>query len=130
MQQRAQNMRRAPTEPEKRLWTMLSRSQLGGYKFRRQAVIGSFITDFLCPQKALIVEVDGDTHDSQSDRNRDIALKSLGFFVHHVCNADVVHNLEGVCEAILHRLEQAPDRWANFHPKLSLEGERFLHSQG
>jgi very-short-patch-repair endonuclease len=37
--------------------------QLEGHKFRRQSVIDCFIADFLCPQKALIVEVDGDTHE-------------------------------------------------------------------
>jgi very-short-patch-repair endonuclease len=48
-----------PREPEKRLWRNLSRSQLGGFKFRRQAVTGSYFADFLCPAKVLIVEVDG-----------------------------------------------------------------------
>jgi Protein of unknown function (DUF559) len=38
----AADMRRQPTEPEKRLRRALSGSQLGGYKFRRQAVIGPF----------------------------------------------------------------------------------------
>ena len=116
-------MRREPTEPEKRLWRALSRTQLGGFKFRRQSVIGAFIADFLCPQKALIVEVDGDTHDIDGDRRRDAALQSLGFTVLHVTNADVVHNLNGVCETILTALRQAPDRWASPHPNPSPEGE-------
>jgi len=120
---RARNMRREPTEPEIRLWRALSRSQLGGYKFRRQAVVGSFIADFLCPQKALIVEVDGDTHDIEADRRRDLALRSLGFAVLHVTNIDVMQNLGGVCEAILSPLEKAPDRWASPHPNPSPEGE-------
>jgi len=116
-------MRRAPTEPEKRLWGKLSRSQLGGHKFRRQAVIGPFIADFLCAQKALIVEVDGDTHDASADRKRDGELQRLGFLVVHVANADVMNNLEGVCEAILRALDEAPDRWARPHPNPSPEGE-------
>ena len=56
---RAADMRRNPTEPEKRLWRALSNGQIEGHKFRREAVIGPYIADFLCPQKALIVEVDG-----------------------------------------------------------------------
>ncbi len=116
-------MRREPTGPEIRLWGALSRSQLSGFKFRRQTVIGSFITDFLCPQKALIVEVDGDTHDIEADRRRDLALRSLGFSVLHVTNIDVMQNLGGVCGAILSALEQAPDRWASPHPNPSPEGE-------
>jgi very-short-patch-repair endonuclease len=61
--ERAHAMRRDPTEPEKRLWRHLSNSQLGGFKVRRQAVIAPFIADFLGPAKALVVEVDGDTHE-------------------------------------------------------------------
>jgi len=115
-------MRREPTEPEVRLWRALSRSQLG-YKFRRQAVIGSFITDFLCPQKALIIEVDGNTHDVDADRHRDAALQANGFTVLHLTNHDVMHNLDGVRETILAALEEASDRWVRPHPNPSPEGE-------
>jgi very-short-patch-repair endonuclease len=116
-------MRRAPTEPEKRLWGRVSRSQLGGYKFRRQSVIGPFIVDFLCPSKALIVEVDGHTHSAESDIARDTAIKGMGYHVIRIANHDVMQNIEGVCAAILSALEQAPDRWASPHPNPSPEGK-------
>ncbi|WP_229813628.1 endonuclease domain-containing protein [Novosphingobium colocasiae] len=119
----ARGMRREPTEPEKRLWRALSRSQVGGYKFRRQAVIGPFIADFLCPQKALVVEVDGETHDVDTDRGRDAALRRMGFIVLHVTNADVMRNLQGVVTSVLSALHEAPDRWARPHPNPSPEGE-------
>ena len=126
----AHDMRCDPTEPEKRLWTRLSRSQLGGHKFRRQSVIGPFIADFFCPQKGLIIEVDGDTHDISADLKRDAAFNRLGLSVLHVGNADVIRNLDGVCETILHQLEQASDRWAYPHPNPSPEGEGLSPSQG
>ena len=119
----AADMRREPTEPEKRLWRALSNRQLGGFKFRRQAQIGPFIADFLCPQKALIVEVDGETHDVDSDQPRNAALERLGCIVLHVTNHDVMRNIDGVCQAILGALEQAPDRWEKPHPNPSPEGE-------
>jgi hypothetical protein len=40
MQTNARTMRNQPSEPELRLWQALRGSQLGGFKFRRQAVIG------------------------------------------------------------------------------------------
>jgi len=52
-------MRREPTEFEMRLWRHLSNSQLGGWKFRRQALIGGRIVDFFCPAIGLAIEVDG-----------------------------------------------------------------------
>ena len=119
----AREMRREPTEPEIRLWRALSRSQLGGYKFRRQAVIGSFIADFLCPQKALIVEVDGDTHDVETDRRRDAALIAQGLAVLRVTNADVMRNLDGVLQTIVAALDETPDRRDRPHPNPSPEEE-------
>lgn len=119
----AHEMRNNPMAPEKRLWAALSRSQLGGYKFRRQVQIGPFIADFLCPQKALVIEVDGETHDVDADRGRNAALRRMGFAVLHVTNADVMRNIEGALTAILGALEAAPDRWERPHPTPSPEGE-------
>jgi len=116
-------MRLAPTEPEKRLWRGLSGSQLGGFKFRRQAVIGSYIVDFLCPAKALIVEVDGGTHVEEADRRRDQTLAERGFRTLRFGNADVMRNVDGVLQMILHTLQGSPDRWPTPHPNPSPEGE-------
>jgi very-short-patch-repair endonuclease len=115
-------MRNAPTEPEKLLWGRLFRSQLGGYKFRRQAVIGSAIADFLCPEKALIVEVDGDTHDPAADARRDARLRSLGYHIVRVTNEDVMRNCDGVCALLLATLDALPARRTP-HPNPSPEGE-------
>ncbi len=119
----ARDMRCNPTEPEKRLWKHLSRSQLAGHKFRRQAEIGPFIVDFFCPQKAFAVEVDGETHDVHRDFGREKALGRLGVSVFHVTNPDVMNNMEGVLTAILGALEATPDRWERPHPNPSPEGE-------
>jgi very-short-patch-repair endonuclease len=103
-------MRREPTEPEKLLWRHLSHSQLGGYKFRRQATVEPFIADFFCPAKALIVEVDGLTHEPSSDMRRDSILAGRGFSTIRFTNDEVMSNMEGVLTAILQRLESLPDR--------------------
>jgi very-short-patch-repair endonuclease len=123
--ERAHAMRRTPTEPENRLWRNLSNAQLAGFKFRRQAVIAPFIVDFLCPAKALIVEVDGDTHEPEADWRRDAVLEGKGYRVLRFTNADVMGNMEGVLVTILDALRDAPDRWPNGrpHPNPSPEGE-------
>ena len=119
----ARTMRNQPTAPEARLWSILSRSQLGGYKFRRQAAIGTAIADFLCPQKGLVVDVDGDTHtDPAADAHRTARLAALGYRVVRVTNLDVMGNLEGVQRHLLDILEPMPDRRAP-HPNPSPEGE-------
>ncbi|WP_294104157.1 DUF559 domain-containing protein [Sphingomonas sp.] len=119
MHERARHMRNNPTEPEKRLWRSLSNSQLGGWKFRRQQVIGWGIADFVCPAARLIVEVDGDTHGAEADAFRDAALARMGYRTLRVTNHDVMRNVEGVKVAILQALENVDKP----HPNPSPEGE-------
>lgn len=110
---RAKEMRLNPTEPEKRLWRHLSASQLGGHKFRRQAVIDYSIADFFCPQKKLIVEVDGDTHDVEADFKRDDRLRQKGYRTVRFTNVDVMRNMDGILTELLRVLEDTPDRWGS-----------------
>nr|WP_255478899.1 DUF559 domain-containing protein [Erythrobacter sp. EC-HK427] len=122
LRKRARDMRRNPTEPEMRLWRNLSNSQLDGLKFRRQEVIGPFIADFMCPARALIVEVDGDTHDAGKDRLRDDELAQFGFMVVRVTNLEVMNNAEGVLDVIRLAAAGRVSRHSP-HPNPSPEGE-------
>ena len=119
--ERAKRLRNAGTPFEAKLWRSLSRSQLGGFKFRRQHVIGNCIVDFFCPQKALIVEVDGDTHHPDRDAVRDEINKMRGYHTLRFSNADVSKNIDGVLAHLLATLEALPDRWP--HPNPSPKGE-------
>jgi very-short-patch-repair endonuclease len=47
------------TEPELRLWLTIRNGGLSGLRFRRQALLGPYIVDFLCLSERLILEVDG-----------------------------------------------------------------------
>ncbi len=100
---RAIDLRRGATEPEKRLWSILCRRQLGGLKFRRQHSIEPYIVDYYCAAAKLIVELDGDSHEGRQtyDRKRSQYLTGLGLKVVRVTNDDVLENLEGVAEMIL-----------------------------
>jgi very-short-patch-repair endonuclease len=82
--QRALQMRHAPQEPERLLWSALRSRQLG-ILFRRQVpVAGRFVADFLAPSLRLIVEVDGAAWHSQrhaADARRDRVLERAGYRV-------------------------------------------------
>jgi len=109
----AREMRRNPTEPEKRLWKRLAGGQLGGFKFRRQQVIGTAIADFACPARWLVVEIDGDTHaNPEVDAIRDRKLADAGIRVLRFANVQVMQELDGVCAAILLELQKPLDRKA------------------
>ena len=66
---------------------------------------GPFIVDFFCPDRKLIVEIDGEQHAWEHNRQADLKrarwLESEGHVVIRFWTSDVMHNLDGVCEAIL-----------------------------
>ncbi|RYY41042.1 MAG: endonuclease domain-containing protein [Chitinophagaceae bacterium] len=104
----ARENRRQPTEAEKLLWEALRNHRLGGYKFRRQHIIGIHIVDFICIQWSLIVEVDGEIHNQgenpQLDKSREADLRAAGYELLRFTNDEVINNLDLVCITILRRL--------------------------
>jgi len=100
---RARHLRERLTPPERRLWSRLRDRQLGGHKFRRQHEIGRYVVDFCCAEARLVVELDGDSHVEQSERDRSRTewLRQQGYLVVRFTNREVMSNLEGVLEAIL-----------------------------
>ena len=121
--QHARTMRHEPTDYERRLWAHLRASHLGGFKFRRQAVIEPYICDFLCPLIGLIIEIDDDRHDPELDRLRDFDLAHLGYSVLRFANADIRDNLEGVLTTVLDMARSMPERQKITHPNPSLRRE-------
>ena len=96
----AQELRNNPTQAEKQLWAIL-RSEGMGVKFRRQAVIGRYVVDFVCYERKLVIEVDGGQHcQNQKDVRRDAWLKIEGFQVLRFWNNEVLGNLDGVYQKI------------------------------
>ncbi len=93
LQDRALEMRKNPTEAEDLMWQVARNNSLGCH-FRRQQIIGKFIVDFICLEKKLVVEVDGDIHDYQkeADRERTDFLKVNGYKVVRFKNDEVVQN--------------------------------------
>ncbi len=108
---RARDLRRAETPAEARLWGKLRGRRLGGFKFIRQAPIGPFFADFLCRERGLVVEIDGATHSTedeiQKDARRSVFIAEIGYRILRFQNAEVFENIDGVCETIFFAL-QAP----------------------
>jgi very-short-patch-repair endonuclease len=108
LKNRRKELRNNATPAEQQLWSMLQRSNLGGYKFRRQHSVGSYILDFYCPSERLVVELDGDSHFTDDameyDRIRTEYLNALNIKVVRFLNTDVYDNLNAVCERILEEI--------------------------
>src|SRR4029453_14172530 len=114
---RAKSLRRVMTRPETLLWRYLKAGHLDGLNFRRQVPMKTYIADFVSHSARLIIELDGESHDFESqqryDSRRDAWFRSQGYSVLRFTNDDVMGNLEGVLEAIRAAVQVAP-------PSLSL----------
>lgn len=104
-QTNAKKLRRALTEPEKRLWWHLRhRLPVEGSHFRRQVALGPYVADFCCLSARLIVEVDGEQHGFEAgsayDTLRDAYLQSEGFRVLRFSNRMVLRDIDTVLDTI------------------------------
>ena len=106
---RARALRSRQVGAEEKLWEELRSRRLSGFKFVRQAAVGTYFVDFVCRERKLVVEVDGATHGSDeeiaSDATRTVNLERMGYRVCRVTNDDVERNIDGVLEWLLRELE-------------------------
>lgn len=101
----AQDMRKNPTDAEKKFWSIIKNKQTG-YKFRRQQAINSqYIADFICFELRLIIEIDGSQHcDNVNDTQRTLKMETEGFRIVRFWNNEVLQNLEGCYEILMQHI--------------------------
>ncbi|MEP6615028.1 MAG: vitamin B12 dependent-methionine synthase activation domain-containing protein [Ginsengibacter sp.] len=108
----ARKNRNIPTEPEKIIWELTKSKKLDGFKFRRQHIIGNYITDLVCLDKRLIIEIDGLIHqlpdNKESDEQRTQWLNQQGFKVIRFSNHEVINNTTVVIKMIISTLKDIP----------------------
>ena len=117
LRNRARKLRRQQTDVETKLWMRLRDRQLNGAKFRRQHPIGPYIVDFCCPDRELIVEIDGGQHAEQAsaDQIRTNFLEAAGYRVVRFWNHEALEQMDAILEEIVRLL-------CDPHPSLSLKG--------
>ena len=105
--ERARSLRKTQTVSEGLLWSVLRARQLCGLKFRRQHPIEPWIVDFACPEKMLVVEIDGGYHDYmvENDLKRQEQLVSMGWKVIRFTDKDVEEDADAVARAIARDLD-------------------------
>ncbi|MEK7639830.1 MAG: endonuclease domain-containing protein [Patescibacteria group bacterium] len=118
----ARSLRKRETPSENRLWQQLRAKRCLGFKFYRQYPIDHYVADLCCPQRRLIIEVDGGGHDEPKqhtkDHIRDAYMESIGFRTLRFWSNNVENNLQGVMEEIQRALLAPLPR------SLSRKGER------
>lgn len=107
LREKAHVLRHRSTDAEKVVWEIVRANRLGS-KFRRQHPIWEYIVDFVCLEKMLVVEIDGEYHlhpeQVETDRKRQRWLEENGYKVIRFTNEDCLNNIEKVTERILNEL--------------------------
>ena len=107
---KAQFLRRNETKAEKLLWEKLRNNQLGGLKFRRQHPVNIYIADFYCHKFKLIIELDGDYHNQEEQKQKDEVrtevLRLNGLKIIRFKNEEVEQDINQVLTTIKNKIEQ------------------------
>src|SRR5215213_3709417 len=106
----ARDLRTRETSAEDLLWEELRGRRLDGLKFRRQHPVGAFVVDFCCTECRLAIELDGEIHAEQQDRDaeREAILAVAGYRVIRFPNQSIRENLPEVLAAIRSAAREAP----------------------
>ena len=96
-------LRAEQTDTECKLWFSLRARKLAGFKFYRQHPMGPYVVDFYCPQKRLVVELDGAWHglNRDYDHERTRYLEARQCRVLRFWNDKVFEDKTAVLQAIL-----------------------------
>lgn len=114
----AKEFRRNMTSAERILWQNLRTNKLGGWHFRRQQILFGYIVDFYCHAASLIIEVDGEIHESQraADQERDAILTDRGFKTLRFRNEEIENDLNAVLSKILAACNQTLTNHPDYPP--------------
>jgi very-short-patch-repair endonuclease len=101
-------LRSSMTFSEKLVWMFLRKYRMK-VRFLRQYSIDYYIIDFYCPKLKLAIEIDGDVHDIQEQKNYDIKrknyLEGLGIKFIRIRNEEFLNNPNKAFEKIEHWIE-------------------------
>ncbi len=93
---RARTLRRELTRAEREMWDLLRDLRPRGARFRRETPVGPYVADFAWLSARVIVEVDGDSHETDQGRahdlRRDAFLRGQGFEVIRFDKHQVIDN--------------------------------------
>jgi very-short-patch-repair endonuclease len=106
----ARDLRHNSTVAEKKLWDQLRNRQLENHKIVRQFPVGPYIADFVCREKMLVIEIDGETHSTAEklayDSKRTAFLNEQGYAVIRFQNIEVLDGMDEILVLISEALKR------------------------
>ena len=129
----AEELRNTMTAAEQIIWKHIHINEWK-LKFRRQHPISNYIADFYCHALKLVIEIDGDIHDSEeakaNDGQREQTLKNLGLTILRFKNEQVFKETKAVIKKIhetVRVLQNSPLGDEGFNSSLGDGSRGILH---
>jgi very-short-patch-repair endonuclease len=101
---KAKDLRSKMTKAESILWHALRGNKLNGQKFRRQHPLGIYIVDFYNHKNKLVIEIDGEYHNTEEQKIKDIEREQFllfnGLKIIRFKNETIINNLSEALEII------------------------------
>jgi leucyl-tRNA synthetase len=106
---RARELRQETTEAENLFWNKVLKSKkLIKFKFTRQKPLDHFIVDFYCAKLGLIIEIDGEIHNFQKERDRErdnILKQKFGLQIIRYTNEEVLTTAEKIIDNLTKKIQ-------------------------
>ena len=102
LKQLSRELRNNSTKSEVLLWYHLKGKQIKGFDFHRQKPILNYIVDFYCSELLLAIEIDGESHygNEEKDEKRQNEIERLGVSFLRFDDRDIYYNLDNVVKTI------------------------------
>ena len=109
---RAIELRNNMTEAEKVLWEELKKKEIFKARWKRQHPIDIFVVDFYCHKYKLAIEVDGEIHLKEENREHDDGrahdIEKLGIKILRFTNKEIFDDIGSVIYRILNEIYKSP----------------------
>ena len=98
----ARSLRNNSTKSEVLLWNYLKGKQIKGFDFHRQKPIGNYIVDFFCNELMLAIEIDGESHygNEEKDKRRQNEIEKFGVKFLRFDESQIYYSLDKVLKSI------------------------------
>jgi len=100
LHEQARELRRHSSPAHKALAARFAAADMGRYAFKRHAVVGSAIVDFVCHNLGLALAIDEEGQNDTLARRRDKSLESVGIKVMRIAAKDILEDIDAVLTRI------------------------------
>lgn len=100
LHEQAREMRRHSSGAHKALAGKFAHANMGPFTFKRYAVVGSAIVDFVCHKLGMAIMIDEEGQDEALAKRRDKSLETVGIRVMRIAAKDILEDMDAVLERI------------------------------